>query len=134
MAIGKVIATGLGIGLVGVGVAAAVTNPSPEEYQDYAVQALSAYARQEVCSQQEPSFLRQGCEVMLQTLQPTLRDIFARNTQRRNFIFFSLYVSDISPIQITPLFPDADLPSYHFETLAAFQQFHTYQAESRQTN
>jgi type II secretory pathway pseudopilin PulG len=134
MTIGKVITTGLGIGLVGVGVAAAVTNPSPQEYQEYAVQALSAYARQEVCSQQEQSFLRQGCEVMIQTLQPTLHDIFARNTQRQNFIVFSLYISDISPVQITPLFPDTDLPSYHFETLAAFQQFHTYQVESRRTN
>ncbi|NJK64814.1 MAG: DUF4359 domain-containing protein, partial [Synechococcaceae cyanobacterium SM2_3_1] len=111
MAIVKVIATGLGIGVVGVGVAAAMTNPSPEEYQAYAVEALSAYARQEVCSQQEPSFLQKGCEMMIQTLQPTLHDVLLAIPNGGILFSSALRLLDISPVQITPLSPNADLPA-----------------------
>ena len=73
--------------LGGLGVAMALANPSPPNYEAYAVQRLTA------------------------------------NTRQQNFIFFSIYTTDLSVSSM--------IPSYHFETVGALQNFYTYKAQER---
>lgn len=117
----------LGVGLTalfGLGIAAAVTNPQPSAYEDYATEQLSAYLRDNVCTQAPESFgLRKQCVSLIESNQSEVSQLVAESTQRQNFWVFSLYQTDLA---VTPL-----LPAYHFETVGAFKTFYTYKVEKR---
>jgi hypothetical protein len=112
--------------LAGLGVAMAVTNPSHPAYEQYALQRLREYLKKDVCTRAPKAFdgfLQRNCTVMVDSSQPQIQQIVSESTQRQNFIFFSIYRTDLS---IAPF-----IPSYHFETVGAFQNFYTYTAEKQ---
>lgn len=116
----------LGASLLGIGVATAVTNPSPERYEIFAAQTLSAYLQKNVCS--KAGVLENTCESAIQDNQPQLKKFIADNTQRQNFLFWSIYKTDLAPGELLPPVVGGLLPAYHFETVGVFSGFHIYQA------
>jgi hypothetical protein len=112
--------------LGGLGVATAVTNPSPPNYEAYAVQRLTEYIKSEVCTKAPKAFgdfLRSNCTSLVDSTQPGIGRIITANTRRQNYIFFSIYTTDLSVSSM--------IPSYHFETVGALQNFYTYKAQER---
>lgn len=109
-----------------LGVAMATSNPDQLAYEEYAVQQLSGYLKSDVCTK-APKFLegllQRNCAVLVDSGRPQIRKLVSQSTERQNFLFFSIYSTDLS---VNPL-----VPSYHFETVAAFQNFYTYTAEKQ---
>ena len=104
----------------------AVTNPSQPVYEEYAMQRLTEYLKKDVCTKAPKVFeklLQRNCGVLVDSSRPQIQQIVSQSTQRQNFIFFSVYRTDLS---VNPL-----LPSYHIETVGAFQTFYTYTAQQR---
>lgn len=104
----------------------AATNPSEPAYQDYAVQRLSTYLKTDVCAKSSgllEKILRRNCPGLVDSGRPAIQKIITQGTQRQNFIFFSIYQTDLA---ISPL-----VPSYHFATVGVLQNFYTYSAEKR---
>lgn len=115
-----------GAALAVLGAALALTNPSQDAYEEFAVEQLTTYLKEEVCTQAPKSFenfLQRQCTILVDTGRPQLQEILFEKTIRLNFVFFSIYLTNL---EISPF-----LPAYHFETLGAFQKFYIYKAEEQ---
>jgi hypothetical protein len=120
----KIVAAIGGAAMVVLGVAMALTNPSQDTYEAYAVEQLTTFLKEEACMEVPSVFgnvLQRQCKTFVDTGRPKIQQIIAQTTQRQNFIFFSIYRTNLA---IGPV-----LPVYHFETLGVFQNFYVYQAE-----
>jgi hypothetical protein len=113
----------LGVGLfsaIGVGTAMAVMNPSQSAYEAYATQKVVKLLDQNVCAEAPRAFnLKQDCKALLVSNRSSIQEFIANNTQRQDFLFFSLYTTDVSVASF--------LPDYRVEAVGAFRQFHIYQ-------
>lgn len=110
--------------LAALGTAMAMTNPSQSDYEEYALEQLTDYLKDNVCTQAPKdfdNFLRRQCKTLVDSGRPQLRKMIAENTDQQNFLIFSIYHTELS---VGPF-----LPSYNFETVAAFNKFYIYQAE-----
>ena len=114
------------VAIAGLGVVMATTNPSQANYEKFAVQQLTEYLKKDVC-QKAPKvfgdFLQRNCSVLVDSSRPQMQQIIAQTTQKQNFLFFSIYRTDLS---INPF-----IPTYHFETVGVFQNFYIYAAEEQ---
>lgn len=122
------IITYIGAAAIGtLGVIMAITNPNQSSYEVYAAGRLGEYLKSDVCTKAPKVFgedlLRLNCRELVDSSKPAIRQIVTANTQRQNFIFFSVYTTDLS---LNPV-----IPAYHFETVGALQKFYTYIAEER---
>lgn len=112
--------------IAGLGVAMAVTNPSQPAYEEYAAQRLTEYLKKDVCTQVPKAFERlvqRKCSALVDSNHSQIQQIIAETTQRQNFIFFSVYRTDLSLNRF--------VPAYHFETIGVFQKFYTVAAEKQ---
>ncbi|WP_226577785.1 DUF4359 domain-containing protein [Microseira wollei] len=108
--------------LAGLGIAMAITNPSQSDYEEYAIAQLTAYLKDNTCTQtlkDGDNLIQHSCTLLVDVGRPQLQKLIAEHTNQRGFIFFSIYRTELS---ISPL-----LPAYRFETVAALQKFYTYQ-------
>ncbi|MBD1922118.1 DUF4359 domain-containing protein [Microcoleus sp. FACHB-831] len=115
-----------GVVLVGLGMAMATTNPSQEVYEEFAVAQLSTYLKEEGCTQLPRAFgnaIHRQCTILVDTGRPQIQQMISESTKRQNFIFFSIYQTELSVSSF--------LPSYQFETLGVFENFYTYQAQKQ---
>jgi hypothetical protein len=115
----------LGIGAIALG----ITNPDEQAYREFAATQLSLQLREQGCAKIPKSlgnFLQRQCEGVIEQMRPDLGKIIAENTQRKNFLLFSFYVTDLT--LPTPL------PSYHFETLASLNHFWVLKAEEQKSS
>lgn len=127
------------VGLVGIGglcAAMAVSNPDQAAYEAYATQEISRYLNKSVCPQAPKllgNSLKDECVALVAQNRPQMREIIAAHTERQNFIFFSLYKTDLSIDAFLPsnVFFGSLLPAYHFETVGIFQGLYTYKIERR---
>jgi Domain of unknown function (DUF4359) len=113
-------------GLAVLGVIMAKTNPNQVEYQDYAVQRLTLYLKTDVCQKTQgllESLIHFNCEKTVDSVNPQIRDVIAATTQRQDYLFFSIYQTDLKVSSL--------IPSYKFETVGAFNNFYTYSAQQR---
>jgi hypothetical protein len=113
-------------GLAALGVVMAKTNPGQSEYEDYAVERLTQYLKQDVCQKTTnffENFINSQCERLVEQANPQMREILARTTQKQNFVVFSVYTTDL---RLSSL-----LPAYRFQTVGAFSNFYTYTAEEQ---
>ncbi|MDZ8027996.1 MAG: DUF4359 domain-containing protein [Nostoc sp. SerVER01] len=118
--------TGAAAGLAALGVTMAKTNPSEVAYEEYAVQRLASYLKTDVCKKTTnfiENLIRFNCEKLVDQANPQMQGIINRTTERQNYIFFSVYRTNL---QISSW-----IPSYKFETVGAFDQFYTYTAEEQ---
>ena len=97
-----------------------VTNPSKVKYEQYADRALNSYLKDRVC-QEIKEVLTNPCGILVELARPQLAMAIAKETQRKNFVIFSIYQTDLSIPSI--------LPEYQFETVAILDYFYTYQAD-----
>ncbi|MDX2100675.1 MAG: DUF4359 domain-containing protein [Leptolyngbyaceae cyanobacterium bins.59] len=120
MASGVVIAVGLVAGMV-------VTNPGNSAYEDFAVGQLSRHLKGQVCVQMPTVFgnsLQEQCTAVVDSNRSHIKQVIVQNTQRKNFLVFSLYRTNLDVGSV--------LPSYQFETIGIFWTFHVLKAEQRQ--
>jgi uncharacterized protein YceK len=120
----------LGIVLVGAGTAAALTNPSPAAYEDYATQRLTEYLQENTCAKAGLA-LQSSCQSVIQDNRSQLQKLIAANTERQNYFFLSIYKTNLSPGDLLPEFLGNLLPDYHFETAGLLSNFHIYKAEKQ---
>lgn len=110
----KIVAIASGLAVAALGGIMAATNPQQPAYEVFATGALIDYAGENLCTK-VPIIGQAQCESLLRTNQTEIKRIIARGTERQNYIFFSVYVTDLSI--------STWLPSYHFETVGLFGKF-----------
>ncbi|MGK7872561.1 MAG: DUF4359 domain-containing protein [Xenococcaceae cyanobacterium] len=113
-----------GIALAGLGGSMAVTNPGQKAYEHYAEEQLTVYLKENICTQVSKGLgdlVQRQCNSLVDIGRPQFKQVISQKTERQNFVFFSIYQTDLS---IT-----SSLPSYHFKTVGVFQNFYIYEAE-----
>ncbi len=121
-----------GVALGGLGVALALTNPTQSAYEDYAVDKLTEYLKENIC--QKAPFLLEGCASTVDAGRSDIQQIIKGSTQRQDFLLFSIYTSDLSVSRLLPSGFSAvlsGLPTYQFETVGVLQSFYTYKAKKK---
>lgn len=110
------------VGLVAVsGIALALTNPGQAAYDEFATQKITDFVLQDVCQTPQSgalpdilgSVLSEGCRAIATSRRAEIKSFVANNTQRQNFILFSLYTTE--------------LPTRSVKTVGIFNQFFIYQ-------
>jgi Domain of unknown function (DUF4359) len=112
--------------LTGLVTVMATTNPDSSTYEDYAVEKLTTYLKNDVCNQVPQAFaalVQNSCASIIESNRPQIRQVIARSTQRQNFILFSIYRTNLSITSVVPL--------YQFQTIGLMQNFYTYSAEQQ---
>ena len=107
-----------------VGLSLALTNPSPKTYEEYATARIVDYLKENVCPEvgdKLGGFLKNQCRNLVDIGRPQIKQILAQDTQRQNFLFFSIYETNLSISK--------GLPSYHIQTIGVFNTFIVYEAE-----
>lgn len=117
----------LGVSLLGIGVATVVTNPLQASYEIYATRRLTAYLEENVCI--KAGILSDVCDSALRDNQPQIKQFISTNTDRQNFLFWSIYKTDLDAGNLLPSALRGAVPAYHFESIGIFSSFYTYQAE-----
>lgn len=106
----------------------AITNPSQDDYQDFATRRLTEYLKENTCRQLPQdlgAFVLQHCQTVTKTMidigRPQLKQFIGKTTIQHDFLFFSIYETTIKL--------DDSMPTYEFETLAILQTFYLYSIE-----
>lgn len=108
-------------GLVGLGIFMAMTNPDQSAYDTFTTQRLAAFLRENVCAEAPETFnLRHDCLALIQNNRSQLQEFVSKNTYRRNFVFFSVYTTELS---VAPF-----VPTYRVQTIGVFNNFYIYDA------
>ena len=108
---------GTGI-LVLLGVAMAATNPNQVQYNQFAAQKAATFIQNDICEAPIDipdivrSFLRGGCTAWASNSQSSIANYIDQNTDRQNFILFSLYTTK--------------LPTHQLKAVGIFEQFYLY--------
>lgn len=117
----------LGASLLGIGVATFVTNPAQASYETYATRRLTAHLSENVCT--KAGILADVCRSALSDNQSQIKQFISNNTDRQNFLFWSVYKTDLAAGDLLPSALRDAVPAYHFETVGIFSSFYTYEAE-----
>jgi len=105
----------------------AIANPSQRDYEEFAVEQLSYHLRNTVCNQLPPEFeqFASECRSLGQTLidigRPQFQQLIFEQTERQDYILFSIYRTRLSFSTLTPI--------YQFHTLGILQQFYVYDVQ-----
>ncbi|HEY9810381.1 MAG TPA: DUF4359 domain-containing protein [Halomicronema sp.] len=121
-----------GVLFVGLGALMVATNPNASAYEEYGTEKLTAYVKDNIC--QKTFVLQDQCVSLVDSQQSEIQEVLAANTSRQDFIFFSIYKTDISVSSIVPERVKSFLPaipSYQFETFGVFQSFYTYKSQKK---
>ncbi|MEM8602886.1 MAG: DUF4359 domain-containing protein [Cyanobacteria bacterium P01_H01_bin.121] len=123
---------------IGLGAALAVTNPTPDDFVDFATLRASDYLRQQACTSPIPIIGRSFedeciAAVDSENVQNRIRKLVAEGSERKDYILFSRYRTELSLHSFLPIDPLQDFPAYQVETLAILDQFHIYQSGSQAT-
>lgn len=115
------------LGLAAVlGVAMAKTNPNQVEYENYAVQKLTGYLKSDVCNKTSKlieKLINTKCDKLVDSANPQIREVLSATTERQDFVLFSIYRTEFKL--------STWIPAYRFETVGAFNNFYTYNAEEQ---
>ncbi|WP_342626208.1 MULTISPECIES: DUF4359 domain-containing protein [unclassified Prochlorococcus] len=107
------------------------TNPSMEDYSDYAGDQLVELATEELCEQKGlPMVLRlwiRNCPELIAAQQPVLASVAGEFTTRLNFGLGSIYTTKLDGRN---LLPKMRLPSYTATTIAGAGRFLTIQTRT----
>jgi Domain of unknown function (DUF4359) len=104
----------------GLGGMMALSNPDRSAYEHYAVEQIANLAKDQ-CDRAPAGLgiLLQGpCRATIEAYKPQLRPLLAATTSRQNWIFFSIYRSDLS-------IPMVNLNA-RVESIGIFDRFFTY--------
>jgi hypothetical protein len=121
MAQWQVVPIGL-LTVCGLGGMMMLTNPDRMAYEAYAVDRVGELAKDQ-CDRAPAGLgivLQGPCRAAIESFKPQLKPLLAASTSRQNFMFFSIYKSDISV-------PAASLNA-KVESIGIFNNFFTYKA------
>lgn len=113
-----------GIIVIGISAIAFLTNPGEQEYQKYAHATIQTKLKDEVCSQAGKDlgpWLAGQCHIIITTASPYLVQVINQQTERHNFLLFSIYQADLSL--------PSPLPKYRLQTMGVLGNFYIYQAK-----
>lgn len=115
------------LGLAAVlGLGMATTNPNQTKYEEYAVQRLTEYLKNDVCNKTTKlleRLINYNCDKLVDSANPQMRQLLSATTERQDFVLFSIYRTELKL--------STWIPSYKFETVGAFNNFYTYMAEEQ---
>jgi hypothetical protein len=103
----------LGCGVVcGLSITLAANNPRQDDYTDFATQTVSQFLIRDLCRANDrtpkplDTMIKDGCQVFMQQGTTEIRAFVANNTERQNFILFSLYTTEfpIRPLRVLGIF------------------------------
>lgn len=101
------------------GTALFFTNPDAKKYEQFATEALIKYAKENICPAKsvslEEAIKSQVCNLMVDTGKSQIPKLIASNSQRGNYLLFSLYRTN--------------LYIYQFETIGIFNNFYVIGAD-----
>lgn len=124
---------GLTIGVGALGALMVSTNPSPDEFEAYALEQMKS----QLCKQVPAGFGKE-CPGFLEQNKVSVKKMIRENTQRRDYYFFSRYQTSLSlrsvlPQDVMPFLSLMPIPTgYDLETIGIFGNFYIYQAQSKQ--
>ena len=122
--------------MIGVGALGALmvsTDPSPDEFEAYALEQMKT----KLCTKVPAGFGKE-CPRFLEENKVSVKEMIRENTQRRDYYFFSYYKTSLSlrsvlPQDVMPLLSLMPIPTgYDLETVGIFGNFYIYQAQSKQ--
>jgi Domain of unknown function (DUF4359) len=123
-----VIAGVLGLGVLGLGAAMAATNPTDEAFETFAIAQLKTKGCEEM-----PSLIKSQCPSFVQDNQVAIKKLIRQHSDRKDFLVFSLYETNLSVRSIVPELPFfINAPTFHLQTVGIFGKFYIYEAEKRQ--
>jgi hypothetical protein len=103
----------VGCGIVfGLSVALAFNNPRQEDYTEFATQTVSKFLIRDLCRANDhtpklfDTMIKDGCQTFMQQGKTEIHAFVAHNTERQNFILFSLYTTEfpIRPLRVLGIF------------------------------
>jgi len=100
----------------------ALTNPQRSAYKTYAARQASLYLQKNACSQAPQTFgdfLQNQCVNLAEFSQPYLKPVVNLSTRQHNYVFFSIYETQVSLHQ--------NLPAYNAKTIGFLNLFWTYE-------
>ncbi len=106
------------VGVVAMGTMMAITNPSRNAYNSHVANQASSYLQKNVCSQTQNYFgnwLQQECHDLVAQGKPSIKQLVNLSTQRDNYLFFSVYETEVSVME--------SLPSYETKKIGFLGQF-----------
>lgn len=118
-----------GVAVVGLGAAMAIANPDQQAYEQYATAQLTNYLKTNICTQGQNilgNLMQQPCTSLVENIKPQIPPLITENTQRQNFIFFSIYQTNLPLNKFIPF-----APTYQIATVGAFNNFYSYQPQKR---
>jgi hypothetical protein len=97
---------------VGLSIALAATNPTQPTYTEFATQTVSRLLVQDLCRANErtpklfDTMIKDGCQAFMHQGKTEIRAFIAHNTERQNFLLFSLYTTEfpIRPLRVLGIF------------------------------
>jgi uncharacterized protein YceK len=111
--------------LSGSGGLMALTNPNPQDFNQYATETLQQYLKNDLCMQvaeQLNGAISSYCKTVVDAGRPQIANVLDHSTIRYNYLFFSIYV--------TTLQLPAPIPQYQFETLGILDQFYIFEQQA----
>lgn len=112
----------VGGGSVAIATVLASTNPRPSDYENYAAGELATYLKSDACQQAyqiaggvHGRLAEVGCRWAVEIGQPGLATAVGWTTERRNYLLFSVYQTQVGPEQTWP--------NYRRKTLAIGNRF-----------
>ena len=124
---------GLTIAVGALGALMVSTNPGPDEFEVYALEQMKT----QLCTQVPAGFGKE-CPRFLEENKASVKDVIRKNTQRRDYYFFSRYQTSLSlrsvlPQEMMPFLSLMPIPTgYDLEPVGIFGNFYIYQAQSKQ--
>lgn len=113
---------GLGVLTVSsLGAVMAATNPTQTAYETYATQMAVNFLDSNVCAEAPTTFgLQRECKSMLKRHRSTVRQFIGDNTTVQDFVFFSVYTTELSVTSFAP--------KYEINAVGVFNHFYVYDA------
>lgn len=101
-----------GAAMAVAGLTLIVTNPRQEIYTDFATGTVSKFLVRDLCNAnpQAPkgfeTLVKDGCQAFMQQGSTEIRGFIQHNTERQDFLLFSLYTTDfpIRPLRVLGIF------------------------------
>jgi len=108
------------VALVSLGAVMVATNPTQAAYETYATHQVVTLLNREVCADAPQAFgVQNECKTFVHAHQGDIQKLIADRTQQRNFVFFSVYTTDVSV--------GSFLPNYRVQTVGMFRRFYVYE-------
>ena len=110
------------LGVIGVGLLLIFTNPNNHRYRNYLSKEISTNLQEDFCAEAPSAFghlLQRRCDKLVENQKTQLNNIIDYSTQRNNYLFFSVYKTEVTVIN--------GLPRYQAQSIGLFNHFWTYQ-------